>query len=285
MHFTLLRLFVAAALLANLAYAAWQAGALRGLGLAPMTQRDPNRIEQQVRPNALRVLTPPAAASAAAAAASAAAVGPGPPALTGAASAPAGAAPAPATAAPGGSAQPGAASVAGAEGALACLDIGPLEAGAAIDGAERALAAVLPTRAWVREQRPAPARYAVFVGPIMSRDAARLRREELVRLKMSFETIELPDGKAGGKQGGYSLGRHDSEAAAQAALDELRARGLRNARVVPTGEAGAARTWLRMERLTAAQTGAVRALPAAAFGGQTAGECSLGSVMSVGAPR
>ena len=137
MRFTLLRGFVVAALLANLVYAAWHAGAFALVGLAPATQREPGRFEQQVRPNAVRVLTPAATASAVTSAASAAAVGPLPPTATapvaGAASAATTGASAPAATTPG--------------DALACLELGPLE-GAALESAERALAAVLPPRAW-----------------------------------------------------------------------------------------------------------------------------------------
>ncbi len=52
----LLRWIVALALLANLGYAAWTTGALGVVGLAPATERDPGRLQQQVRPTALRVL-------------------------------------------------------------------------------------------------------------------------------------------------------------------------------------------------------------------------------------
>lgn len=278
MRFTLLRAFVVAAVLANLGYAAWQGGLLAGAGLQPSSQRDPARLQQQVRPQALRVLSPAATASAVAAAASAAAVGPLP---TRGSEPTAEAASAPPVAA---SAPTGAAS-SDAANALACLDIGPFDNAAAADGAERALAALLPVRAWVREQRPAVAQYAVFVGPVLSREAARQRREELVKLKISFEAIELPDGRGGERQGGYSLGRHDSEAAALAALEAFRERGLKGGRVVLAREAGPARPWLHVERLTQVQADAVRSLPATTLAGARPAECSLGSVMSVGAPR
>jgi hypothetical protein len=274
MRFTLLRWFVVAALLANLAYAAWYGGALAFVGLAPATQRDPGRIEQQVRPNAVRVLTPAATAEAIPTAASAAVVGPLPPRS-------AATTPEAASAPPAGASAPAAT----VGDALACLEIGPLEGGAAIESAERTLAAVLPQRAWAREQRPAPAQYAVFVGPILSRDAARQRREELVKLKISFEAIELPEDRSGEKQGGYALGRHDNESAALAALDDFRERGLRNAKVVLTRQAGSPRTWLRLDRLTATQADAVRALAPAPLGGQKPAECVIGSVMSVRVPR
>jgi hypothetical protein len=262
----LLRWFVAAALLANIGFAAWRWGAFGVIGLAPASERDPARLEQQVRPTALRVLSPQATAAAVAAAASAAAVGPPLPLPV---VAPASAAEAPASA------------PAAASGPLACLEVGPLDGTAAIEGAERSLAALLPERPWVRELRPAGAQYVVFVGPVLSRDAARQRRDELIKLKMSFEAVELPDGPGGEKLGGYSLGRHDNEAAAQSALDALRERGLRNARVALLNQSSSPRTWLRIDNLRAATASAVRALPPAQLGGQVATACVLGSVMSV----
>jgi hypothetical protein len=262
----LLRWFVALALLANIGYAAWRAGALGVVGLAPATDRDPGRLQQQVRPTALRVLSPQATAAAVAESASAAAVRPPLP----------GPLPAPAVAPASGVESPSAASA-----PLACLEIGPLDNPAAIDSAERALASALPERPWVREQRPAGAQYIVFVGPVLSRDAARQRREELVKLKMSFEAVELPGSPSGEKQGGYSLGKHDSETAAIVALDALRERGLRNARVALLRESGSPRTWLRLDKLRGPAADAVRALPADKLGGQAASACVLGTVMSV----
>jgi hypothetical protein len=266
----LLRWFAAFALLANIGYAAWLSGALALVGLAPASERDPGRLEQQIRPNAVRVLSPQAAAAVVAGSASAAAVGPPTPVP---AAAPASAAETPALA------------PAAASGPLACLELGPLDNSAAVDSAERALAALLPDRPWVREQRPAGAQYVVFVGPVLSRDAARQRREELVKLKMSFEAVELPGGTSGEKQGGYSLGKHDSEAAAQSALDAFRERGLRNARVAQVRASGSPRTWLRLDNLRPPAVDALRALPADKLGGLVASACVMGSVMSVAPPR
>ena len=263
---SLLRWFVALALLANVGYAAWNAGALARVGLVPASERDPGRLEQQIRPTALRVLTPQAAAAAVVTPASAPVVGP----------------PLPAPAAAPASAVE---SMAGASAPLACLEIGPLDNAAAVDAAERTLATVLPDRPWAREQRPAGAQYVVFVGPVLSREAARQRRDELVKLKMSFEAVELPGGASSEKQGGYSLGKHDSETAAQAALDALRERGLRNARVALLRESGSPRTWLRLDNVRDAAADAVRLLPADKLGGQAAAMCVLGSAMSTTQPR
>jgi hypothetical protein len=287
MRFTLLRAFVLLAVAANLVFAAWHAGLLQGIGLAPRTQRDPQRLAQQVRPQALRVLGPDATAAALAASASAAVVVGPPPAaadpLANAASAPVGGGVTQPAAAPASAAGPTAA-LPMTRDALACIEVGPVEPGAAQDALERALAAVVPARTWSRDTRPTTAQYAVFVGPVMSREAARQRRDELVKLKISFEPIEITEGRAHEKLGGYALGRHDSEAAATAALDDLRTRGLRNARVVLAREQGALRTWLKLDRLATSQADAVRALPAATLAGAKAGECVVGSVMSVTAP-
>ena len=67
----MLRALVAVLLLANLAFWAWSAGTLEGIGLGPARERDPARLSQQVQPDAVRVL-PPTAAVAALSAASAA---------------------------------------------------------------------------------------------------------------------------------------------------------------------------------------------------------------------
>ena len=53
----MLRLLVLALLLANGAYFAWSGGWLRAYGFAPAQQREPQRLAQQVKPEALRVLS------------------------------------------------------------------------------------------------------------------------------------------------------------------------------------------------------------------------------------
>ena len=54
----MLRLLVLLLILANGVYFAWSEGMLRAYGFAPAQQREPQRLEQQVRPDAIRVLTP-----------------------------------------------------------------------------------------------------------------------------------------------------------------------------------------------------------------------------------
>jgi len=64
----MLRVLIALLLLANLGYFAWAQGWLEPIGLRAGGDREPERLQRQVRPEAVRVL-PPAAASRAAAAA------------------------------------------------------------------------------------------------------------------------------------------------------------------------------------------------------------------------
>ena len=54
----MLRLLALLLILANGVYFAWSEGMLRPYGFAPVQQREPYRLTQQVRPNAIRVLTP-----------------------------------------------------------------------------------------------------------------------------------------------------------------------------------------------------------------------------------
>ena len=52
----MLRLLVLLLVLANVAYFAWSRDTLAPLGLSPAQQSEPQRIEQQVRPDAIRLL-------------------------------------------------------------------------------------------------------------------------------------------------------------------------------------------------------------------------------------
>ena len=54
----MLRLLVLLLILANGLYFVWSEGMLQAYGFAPVQQREPQRLTQQVRPEAIRVLTP-----------------------------------------------------------------------------------------------------------------------------------------------------------------------------------------------------------------------------------
>ncbi len=54
----MLRLLVLLLILANGVYFAWSQGLLRAYGFAPVSQSEPHRVDQQIRPEAIHVLTP-----------------------------------------------------------------------------------------------------------------------------------------------------------------------------------------------------------------------------------
>lgn len=227
----MLRASVVALLLANLAFWAWSTGALESLGWAPARERDPTRLEQQVRPDAVRVLSPTAATAALQAARPASAPG-----------------------------------NAAARSPLLCLEAGPFAPGA-IEVAEHALAAAaLPEGSWVRTNRNLAASYAVVLGPFGNRDALRKKREEISRLRLPFEALDLPgDGAGAAPQPGFALGRYDSRDAAEAALTAFNQRGVRTARVALLRPASS-ESRLRVEYATPAQAEQLRALSGGAFG-------------------
>ena len=223
----MLRVLVAVLLVANLAFWAWSAGTFEGLGLGPTRERDPARLAQQLHPQAVRVLPLNPAASAATAA-------------------------------------PAASAVAGSP--LQCLEAGPFATGA-LDAAERVLVtAGWAEGSWVRSGHDAAALYAVLLGPYGNRDALQKKREELGRLRVTAEALDLPgEGAGGALQPGFVLGRFDSRGAAESALAAFNQRGVRTARVALLRPAGS-ETRLRVESATAAQAERLRAISDAALG-------------------
>ena len=60
----MIRFAIVLLLLANAGYYAFSQGMLRSLGWAPENPSEPNRVQEQVKPNDLRILTPQEAAQA-----------------------------------------------------------------------------------------------------------------------------------------------------------------------------------------------------------------------------
>lgn len=54
----MLRIVVLVLVLLNSAYFAWSQGWLLGLGYGPNQQREPQRLNQQIRPESLRLVSP-----------------------------------------------------------------------------------------------------------------------------------------------------------------------------------------------------------------------------------
>ena len=188
----MLRLAVVLLLLANAGYYAWSQGLLRGWGLAPVDESEPQRMEQQIAPQNLRLL-PQGSKGAASSAA------------------PAGPASSPATAAA--PAEP-----------PACLQAGVFDARQA-DALRRA-AAVLPEGSWTLEPTPITGRWMVYMGRFPDEEAVAKKRAELRALKIPY------DRPGAALEPGLSLGRFSTEEAAQRGMALLANQGVRTARVV-----------------------------------------------------
>ncbi|NMM78407.1 sporulation protein [Acidovorax sp. SRB_14] len=189
----MLRALVLILLLANAGYFAWAQGLMGAWGWAPAQTSEPQRLAQQIAPEALRIVPPKADAPA-----------PAP------ASDPAGEAPL--------------ASAAPAERG-ACLQAGGLDAAEA--QAWRSAAAALPPDSWNLERSTTAGRWMVYMGRFADAEALAKKRTELRARGVAFDR---PGNAA--LEPGLSLGRFASEDAAQRALATLAAQGVRSARVV-----------------------------------------------------
>ncbi len=247
----MLRALVIVLLLANGLMLAWQQGWLgSGMDHPSQAQREPERLQRQVNPEQVRLLTP-VAASAAMAAAASGATEPVPGAATGAATAGVTAgmtagvtAPEPATAAmppeaaASGPLAPASAGTASAPArsasqataaapAGACIEAGPF-ASTELPKAEAALrAAALPAGAWTAVATRRGGNFVVYMGKYPDVDTLSKKVEELKRLKVEAQPIaNAPD-----LQPGLVLGKFDERAAADEALARFVQRGVRTARV------------------------------------------------------
>jgi len=155
--------------------------------------------------------------------------------------------------------------------ALSCLEAGPYTAAEA-EQAEAALQAVLPARSWVRSKAEQPGVWLVYLGRFATAEARQKRAEELRRRGTPFEEVQSPPELAPG----LSLGRFDSRAAADKALEALTQSGVRAARVVTLSES-VTLVSLRIERADGALAAKVAALAGTVKGkpiGQAFGPCA-----------
>ena len=195
----MLRAIALALLLANAVYFAWGQGLLAAYGLAPARQSEPERLAQQLRPEALRIAvsgTPPPSAAAS-------------PVLP----------QSPASASASASAPTPAAGV-------ACLQVGVFtEAQARL--LRPRLQDGLPEGSWSFDSSGGSVRWIVYMGKYVSRSAMDRKREVLEQLGLPFEPPLSPL-----LNPGLSLGSFASRAEAEEALARMSQRGLRSARVV-----------------------------------------------------
>ena len=238
----MLRLAVIALLLANAGYYAYTQGWLRSAGLVTPEQAEPQRLQQQIRPETLKVLraqgatnnpTPPPALAAAPAADTAAST------------------PAPTAAAPADAGE--------------CLQAGIFDEKQAT--ALRTAAASLPQGSWTLEPTPITGRWMIYMGRFDDQETLDKKRAELRARKVDFDraggTLEL----------GLSLGRFSTEEAAQRGLTTLNAQGVRTARVVLERQAAPGFV-LKLPAVTDAQRQQWLATLRPAMAGKTLGSCS-----------
>lgn len=247
-----MRTLLLALLLVNLVFFAWSQGWMAGVGLGPVTQREPQRLALQIHPEQVQI-TPLASASATPAippqrAPSAPAIPASEPSTPVDASAPASAAPA----------------------KTVCRQIGPYGAleTEALAQAQSALAqaGLEPTVL----NAPVPAQWMVLLGPYPSQTAMRAALDEITRqgkVKVFAPVTDRPR-----YEPGISLGVFANEASAQQQLQIVKKQGVQGAKVVQRN-AGLSRTVLRLPALTPEQLGALSKV-SAQLGGQIVKTCA-----------
>ena len=149
----MLRLLALALVLANAGYLAWSQGWLAGYGFAPAVQAEPQRLAQQLRPEAMRLLTGVEARQ-----------------LEG---------------------NPAASGSTGASAASECLQAGLFTDEQA--GPLRArLQASLPAGSWSLEPGAEGGRWMVYMGKYPDSDTLAVKRGELRRIGVPFELLTNP---------------------------------------------------------------------------------------------
>jgi hypothetical protein len=207
-------------LLLNVGFWAYTQGHFAPLGWAPDTQREPQRLAQQIAPEKLRVVNAPAAGSAQAAKqdapgdSAAAAEGttdlPSPPVP--------GDVPAE-TAVPPTTARPLPTTCWQASGFTAAQTV-------LLTGALQNMDGLAPG-AWRLTETVLPARWIVYIGKLPNSDAVQRRKAELRQAKIEYRDVYNP-----ALQPGLALGTYSTEEAAQRALRDVSRQGVRDARVV-----------------------------------------------------
>jgi hypothetical protein len=225
---------VVALLLANLAFWAWHFPPVAdALGMGGQAEgREPERLQRQVRPEAIRVLPPglpPAGGVASASMLAAVSAGP--------------------------SASAASASGETAVTGTACVEAGPLAEAAAQAAIRELTGAGVAAGSWVDMQRELPGRWIVYMGRYTDREALRRKSEELSGLGITATEVRRPAELAPG----LAMGEFGARADAQARLDRLQARGVRTARLVQLPSPGVEHR-LRVDRLEPAAAERLAAL-------------------------
>lgn len=227
----MLRVVALLLILLNAGYFAWSQGLLRAYGWAPAEQHEPERLAQQVRPEALRILSAPA-------------LPPAPvPQVT-------------ASAAPAAQA-PEVAEEASARATAQCWQAGPWDVtqAAQLEAVRRQLGQALPAGSWTLDVRvTAPARWIIYMGRYANTAELDRKRAQLSpRTRRGLQTLDNPE-----LQPGLSLARFETQAKAQDELEAMQKRGVRTARVVQEWPERR-QAWVRVQAPDAAHAAAGQA--------------------------
>lgn len=225
----MIRFAIVLLLLANAGYYAFSQGMLRSLGWAPENPSEPERLQQQVKPEALRILTKQEAEQAqqlqsrtvVAESAPPTAV-PSPVAESADSSAPASAEPEKVAAKP---ADKPLDKPADKPEKKECLVAGSFDAKQV--EALRLQLAKLPEGSWRLDASTSAGRWMVYVGKFSSQEALDTRRDELRALDVSTDRARIAS-----LEPGISLGRFSSEEAAERHLATISRKGVGGAKVV-----------------------------------------------------
>lgn len=240
----MLRIAILFLVLANAGYYAWSHGMLRELGMGPTVQEEPYRTQQQIAPDKMQV-TPlsaqatsaavPAGSTAASVPASAPVSAAAPasnaaekasdaasvPAVTSPASAPASATLTPVVA----TATPVVATATPTTRGVCLQAAGSMDEREAQTWRTAAHSA-LPANSWTLDPVSISGRWMVYIGKLPDDEAVARKRTELRGMQIDY------DRPGAAFEPGLSLGRFSTEEAAQRALTQLTAKGVRTARVV-----------------------------------------------------
>ena len=245
----MLRWVITLLVLANAGFYAWTHGHLAPLGFAPTDQREPERLQAQIQPEAMRLLNapePPKPVPESVAQAEAKA------------DAPVEAAPAaPAVPAPASEPVLPPTSCWLAKG-FTSAQIEPLK--------QQLLDLALPKGSWRIQETRSGGRWVVYMGRYNDELMSR-KKQELKELKVEFRTLtEPPLGP------GLALGTFSTEAAAEQGLEDVSRKGVRSARVAKDREETVSHT-LRLSEITAEEREAVLGLGPDILAGKSLQRC------------
>ena len=190
----MLRSLVLALALANAGYYAWAKGLLAAYGFAPTVQFEPQRLAQQIKPEALLIVAQKESTLAQKTNAAGAA---GAPSMSAAAPVP-----------------------------TECLQVGVFSEQQTLVLRER-LVNVLPSGSWKLESFQEPGQWLIYMGKYSAPLALSKKQTELRAIGVSFESIDSP-----ALAPGLSLGSFASRVDADTALASIAKKGVKTARVI-----------------------------------------------------